>query len=54
LRSTLDAVLEALASDLGKPPVEAYFEVVAIRQELQLCRRQLRRWMAPRRVSVPL
>lgn len=49
-----DAVLEALASDLGKPPVEAYFEVVAIRQELQLCRRQLRRWMAPRRVSVPL
>ena len=49
-----DAVLAALASDLGKPEVEAFFELVAVRQELQLCRRQLRRWLAPRRVAVPL
>ena len=49
-----DAVLEALATDLGKPPVEAYFELVAVQQELRLTRRQLRRWMAPRRVGVPL
>ena len=48
-----DAVLEALATDLGKPPVEAYFELVGVRQEIQLARRQLRRWMAPRKVPVP-
>ncbi len=48
------AVLDALAADLGKPPVEAYFEVVAVRQELTLAQRRLRRWMAPSPVPVPL
>ena len=47
-------VLAALAADLGKPPTEAFFEIVALRQELKLAQRQLRRWMRPRRVSVPL
>ncbi|MEB3276002.1 MAG: aldehyde dehydrogenase family protein [Cyanobacteriota bacterium] len=41
-------LLAALAADLGKPPLEATMELVAVRQELQLTRRQLRRWMAPR------
>jgi aldehyde dehydrogenase (NAD+) len=49
-----DAVLEALASDLGKPAVEAYFELVAVQQEIRLVRSRLRRWMAPRHVGVPL
>jgi aldehyde dehydrogenase (NAD+) len=49
-----DAVLEALADDLGKPAVEAYFDLVAVRNELRLCRRQLRRWMQPQRVGMPL
>ena len=49
-----DAVLAALAIDLEKPAVEAFFELVAIRQELALTRRNLRRWMAPRPVPVPL
>ena len=48
------AVLEALAADLGKPPLEATFELVAIRQELALTRRQLRQWMAPQPVPVDL
>jgi aldehyde dehydrogenase (NAD+) len=47
-------VLAALASDLGKPALEASFELVAIRQELRLTRRRLRRWMAPRRRSLEL
>lgn len=47
-------VLDALATDLGKPPTEAFFEVVALRQELKLTRRNLRRWMRPRKVPVPL
>ncbi len=49
-----DAVLTALASDLGKPPVEAYFELVAVQQEIQLVRSRLRRWMAPRAVGLPV
>jgi len=36
LNSHEQAVLDALAADLGKPPVEAYFELVAVRQELKL------------------
>ena len=47
-------VLDALAADLGKPPTEAFFELVALRQELKLTGRQLERWMRPRRVAVPL
>ncbi len=47
-------VAEALAADLGKPPLEAHFELVAVRQELALTRRHLRRWMAPRRAGVSL
>jgi len=49
-----DAVLAALAADLGKPPVEAFFELVAVRQEIRLSRQKLRRWMAPRPAAVPL
>jgi aldehyde dehydrogenase (NAD+) len=48
------ALLAALAADLGKPPLEATFELVAVRQELSLTRRQLRRWMAPRPVPLDL
>jgi len=48
------AVLEALAADLGKPALEASFELVAVQQELRLTRRRLRRWMAPRPVPVDL
>jgi aldehyde dehydrogenase (NAD+) len=44
----------ALASDLGKPALEAYLELVGVRQELAIAQRQLGRWMAPRRVAVPL
>ena len=30
-------VLQALSEDLGKPPTEAFFELVALRQELKVC-----------------
>ena len=45
-------VLEALAADLGKPPLEAMFELVAVRHELALTRRMLKAWMAPRMVGL--
>ena len=52
LRKHESAVLEALAADLGKHPLEATFESVAIRQEITLTRKRLRRWMAPRPVAL--
>jgi aldehyde dehydrogenase (NAD+) len=54
LEREADAVIAALAADLGKPALEASFELVAIRQELRLTRRRLRRWMAPRRLALDL
>ncbi|MFO7630794.1 MAG: aldehyde dehydrogenase family protein [Prochlorococcaceae cyanobacterium] len=54
LAAEAETVLAALAADLGKPPLEAYFELLSVRQELRLCRRRLRGWMAPRRVGLPL
>lgn len=45
---------QALARDLGKPPLEAGLELVAVEQELRHTRRQLRRWMAPRPCPLPL
>ncbi|MEB3352267.1 MAG: aldehyde dehydrogenase family protein [Cyanobacteriota bacterium] len=49
-----EAVLDALHRDLGKPAVEAYVELAAVRQELRLARRRLGAWMAPQAVPVPL
>jgi len=54
LEASGDAVAAALAQDLGKPPLEAAMELVAVRQELKLSRSQLRRWMAPRRLPAAL
>ncbi|MXW40290.1 MAG: aldehyde dehydrogenase family protein [Synechococcus sp. SB0668_bin_15] len=49
-----EELLEALAADLRKPPVEAHYEISSVRQELKLFRRQLRRWLQPERVTAPL
>ena len=46
-------VLEALAADLGKPSAEAFFEVVALLQELKLTIKNLRRWMRPQAIPCP-
>ena len=46
-------LLEALANDLGKPPLEAYYELVGVREELKLTRRHLKRWLAGRRIPLP-
>ncbi len=58
LRTLLDEhendVLKALATDLGKPPTEALFELIAVRQELKLAQKGLVQWMKPRRKEVPL
>ena len=52
LKTQQNRVVEALASDLGKPELEATLELVAVRQELRHTRRHLRRWMAPQPLAV--
>jgi aldehyde dehydrogenase (NAD+) len=49
-----DAILAALAADLGKPGLEAWLaEVHFVLSEIRLFRRRLRRWARPRRVGNP-
>ncbi len=47
-------ILQALSSDLGKPPTEAFFEVIALRQELKLAQKNLAQWIKPKKVPVPM
>jgi aldehyde dehydrogenase (NAD+) len=54
LDQLLQPALQALAADLGKPELEASFEVLAVRGELKHARRHLRRWLAPQRQPVDL
>ncbi|MFC1851737.1 aldehyde dehydrogenase family protein [candidate division CSSED10-310 bacterium] len=47
--------LNALQSDLGKPPLEAYSSELGILvNEIDYTKRHLRNWMKPRRVRTPL
>ena len=48
-----EELLDGLAEDLRKPPVEAYYEISGVRQELKLFQRQLRHWLRPERVALP-
>ena len=54
LREAEQSVPAALAADLGKPALEAGFELSIVRAELRHSRRHLRRWMRPRRRTLPL
>src|SRR5829696_4398251 len=50
-----DALLAALATDLGKPPMEAYStEIGLVLAEIKTALRQLDVWCAPQRVKVQL
>ncbi len=49
-----DEIIKALEEDLKKPPTEAIFEIVAIKQELNLAKKNLRKWMQPRSIQVPI
>ncbi len=54
LETREDELLQALAADLGKPPLEAWLaELHFVRREIRLVRRSLRRWARPRRVANP-
>ncbi len=47
-------IIQALADDLQKPSAEAFFEILALKQELQIAYKNLSNWMQPRGIKVPL
>ena len=47
-------IFQALNTDLGKPQTEALFEISALRQELKLAKKELSKWMKPRKIEVPI
>jgi aldehyde dehydrogenase (NAD+) len=53
LKAVESDLLAALALDLGKPPLEAYYELVGVREELALTRRHLKRWLAGQPIPLP-
>lgn len=53
LKGAESQVLEALARDLGKPPLEAYVELAGVREELRHTRRHLSRWITGQGIGLP-
>ncbi len=50
-----DALIQALAQDLGRPAFEAYVaDIATIRAEIEHARKNLSRWMKARRVCTPI
>ena len=47
-------ILNALNDDLRKPQTEAFFEIIAIKQEIKLAQKKLTNWMRTKRINVPL
>ncbi|KGG20376.1 aldehyde dehydrogenase family protein [Prochlorococcus marinus] len=47
-------ILKALSQDLGKPATEAFFEIIAIKQEIKLAQKNLSNWMKSRQINVPV
>ncbi len=47
-------ILNALSQDLGKPATEAFFEIIAVKQEIKLAQKNLSNWMKTRQINVPV
>ena len=47
-------ILNALNQDLGKPATEAFFEIIAVKQEIKLAQKNLSNWMKTRHINVPV
>ena len=47
-------ILKSLSQDLGKPATEAFFEIIAVKQEIKLAQKSLSNWMKTRQINVPV
>jgi acyl-CoA reductase-like NAD-dependent aldehyde dehydrogenase len=48
------AILDALKADLNKPAFEGFFDIIAVRQEIDYSLKHLKAWARPKKVKVPL
>jgi len=54
LESHQKEILDALSKDLKKPPTEALFEIIAVKQEIKLAQKNLSNWMKSKQINVPI
>ena len=47
-------IIKALFLDLGKSEIEALSEILLIKEEISLIKKNLRSWMQPKRVATPI
>ena len=47
-------ILNALSKDLRKPPTEAFFEIIAVKQEIKIAQKKLSKWMQTKQIHVPI
>ena len=47
-------IIKALFLDLGKSEIEALSEILLVKEEISLIKKNLRSWMRPRRVRTPI
>ncbi len=47
-------IIDALKTDLGKPETEAFFELIALKQEIKLAQKKLKFWMRYKPIDIPL
>ncbi len=47
-------ILDALSEDLNKPATEAFFEIIAVKQEIKLAQKNLSKWMKSKQITVPV
>ncbi len=48
-----NAICQAIFEDLGKPPMEAFFEISPLLHEIKFMKKHLRSWMAPKKAKTP-
>ena len=49
-----EKIIRALQQDLNKPSTEAFFEIIALRQELKVALNNLKQWIKPKQIAVPI
>ena len=47
-------ILNALSKDLRNPPTEAFFEIIAVKQEIKIAQKKLSKWMQTKQINVPI
>jgi aldehyde dehydrogenase (NAD+) len=54
LENHQEEILNALNQDLGKPTTEAFFEIIAVKQEIKVAQKNLSKWMKTKQINVPV